>query len=55
MNKAIDQRQAWPKLRQWLNARPKMKQWLWFIALWLGGLLTVSALAYPIKWLMKGM
>ena len=39
--------------RHWLDQRPKAKQWAWFVALWLGGLMTVMAMAYPIKWLMK--
>jgi uncharacterized membrane protein len=37
----------------WLDKHPKAKQWLWFVALWCGGLFTVTVLAYPIKWLMK--
>jgi hypothetical protein len=41
--------------QQWLNDRPKIKEWSWFLALWLGGLLTVSAIAYPIKWIIKSM
>jgi hypothetical protein len=32
-----------------INESPKLKQWLWFIALWLGGLCTVMLLTYPIK------
>lgn len=40
-------------VHQWLNQHPKVKQWAWFVALWLGGLMTVMAMAYPIKWLMK--
>ena len=31
----------------------KLKQWLWFIALWLSGFLAMSAIAYPIKWFIK--
>ena len=31
----------------------KRKQWLWFIGLWLGGLLTVSAIGYVIKFFMS--
>ena len=31
----------------------KRRQWLWFIGLWLGGLLTVSAIGYLIKFLMS--
>jgi hypothetical protein len=40
-------------LNAWLNQRPKIKQWLWFIVLWFGGLSTVTILTYPIKMLMK--
>ena len=39
----------------WLEKRPKAKEWLWFIGLWFGGLLTVMALTYPIKLLIKAM
>lgn len=36
-----------------INALPeKTRQWMWFISLWLGGLLCVSALGYVIKFLM---
>lgn len=41
--------------RDWLNAHPKAKQWVWFIALWCSGLFTVMAAAYPIKWLIRSM
>lgn len=27
----------------------RRRQWMWFAALWLGGLLTVGALAYILK------
>lgn len=30
----------------------KKKQWLWFVSLWCGGLATVSAMGYVIKWMM---
>lgn len=36
-----------------LNELPKLKQWLWFIALWIGGLSAVMAFTYPIKLLIK--
>lgn len=36
-----------------LAAHPKLQQWLWFIALWFGGLFTVLVLTYPIKLLIK--
>lgn len=38
---------------KWLKKHPKLKQWLWFVALWCGGLAAVSAIAYPIKLLMR--
>ena len=38
-------------LRTYLEDKPKLRQWLWFIALWLGGLLTVVIGTYPLKWL----
>lgn len=31
----------------------KQKQWLWFIALWLGGFTTVYLIAYIIKLVMR--
>jgi len=34
------------------NLSIKQKQWLWFVGLWCGGLLTVSAIGYAIKFLM---
>jgi uncharacterized membrane protein len=37
----------------WLKSHPKTKQWLWFIVLWFGGLITVTALSYPIKMLIN--
>jgi len=37
----------------WLKQHPKVQQWLWFVALWVGGLLTVTILTYPLKWLMR--
>ncbi len=42
-------------LTEWIGARPKLKQWLWFIALWCGGFLAVTAIAYPIKLLIRTM
>lgn len=47
MNRCIE------AISAWLAERPKTKQWLWFAALWLGGLLTVMSLAYPIKLAMQ--
>ncbi len=42
-------------VQNWLNKHPKVKQWAWFVALWLGGLISVMAVAYPIKWIIKSM
>ncbi len=33
----------------WLKRHPQIKQLLWFILLWIGGLLAVLLLTYPIK------
>lgn len=32
---------------------PKTRQWLWFIALWLGGFLTVGVISLIIKMIMN--
>lgn len=37
----------------WLEKHPKTAQWLWFIILWAGGLLTITILTYPLKLLIK--
>lgn len=37
----------------WLEKNHKAKQWLWFVALWCGGLATVMAVTYPIKLLIR--
>ena len=34
---------------RWFNEHSTIKQWCWFFALWLSGLLTVVILTYPIK------
>lgn len=39
--------------RDWLNKHPKMKEWVWFAALWFAGLFAVLAAAYPIKFLIR--
>jgi hypothetical protein len=31
----------------------KKKQWLWFIALWLGGIFAMFLLATAARWLMR--
>lgn len=41
------------KCKNWLDQHVTIKQWLWFVALWFGGLLTVTVLTYPLKLLMK--
>jgi hypothetical protein len=38
---------------EWLGRHPRARQWAWFAGLWLAGLGSVLALAYPIKFLMK--
>jgi hypothetical protein len=35
------------------STHPRLRQWLWFITLWLAGLVAVFALTYPIKWLIR--
>lgn len=42
-------------MREWLESRPKIKQWLWFIALWCAGLLFTVIATYPIKLIIKSM
>lgn len=39
----------------WINSRPKLQEWLWFIGLWLGGMISFLLMAYPIKLLIKSM
>jgi hypothetical protein len=39
----------------WLNAHPKLKQWIWFALLWIGGLTSFWVLAYPFKLLIKSL
>ena len=41
------------KINTWITNRPKLKQYLWFIGLWLAGLITVSTATYPLKLLMR--
>jgi len=38
-----------------INKHPKLKKYLWFIGLWLFGLISVSVLTYPLKLLMKNL
>jgi len=40
-------------IKEWLDAHPSAKQWLWFVALWFAGLGSVLAIAYPLKFLIK--
>jgi len=37
----------------WNRLSKKQRQWVWFAALWCGGLFAVTAMAYPIKWLIR--
>lgn len=39
----------------WLNSRPRTKEWLWFVSLWVGGLVGIFLFTYPIKYLIKSM
>jgi uncharacterized protein involved in cysteine biosynthesis len=41
------------KLQAWLNAHPQWQKWLWFIGLWCAGLLSVSLLAYLLRWVVR--
>jgi hypothetical protein len=41
------------KINIWITNRPKFKQYLWLIGLWLFGLITVSIATYPLKLLMR--
>lgn len=42
-----------PAIGNWLKAHPKTREWLWFVGLWCLGLAAVSAMAYPIKLLVR--
>ena len=33
---------------------PRLRQILWFMALWCAGILALSAVAYPIRWVLLG-
>ena len=39
------------RVKDYLQDHPKVKQWLWFIVLWMGGLCAVVIGTYPIKML----
>jgi hypothetical protein len=39
--------------REWLDQHKAVKQWLWFVGLWLSGLISVVILTYPLKLLIK--
>ena len=41
------------KCRIFLKDRPRLRQWLWFIFLWVSGVVVAMSLAYPIKFLVK--
>jgi len=38
-------------LRQWINRLTWLKPWLWFVGLWLSGIIAMLVIASPIKWL----
>lgn len=42
-------------VNRWLNCHVKLKQWLWMMILWMSGFVTMAAIAYPIKWLVKNL
>ncbi len=51
MNTTIKER-----IKIWFSKqKPKTQQWIWFVLLWIGGLLTVTILTYPIRFLIKSM
>lgn len=52
MNIIINLRQ---NFYNWVDAHPRLKQWLWFVVLWCAGLASVLVMAYPIKWVIKSM
>ena len=31
----------------------KQRQWLWFVALWIGGLMAAFLLSYLVRWLIS--
>lgn len=33
------------------NMHKRIKEWAWFIGLWLGSLVTVLIISYTLKWL----
>ncbi len=41
--------------KDWLTRHPRIREWIWFIVLWLGGLVSVLLIAYPIKWVIHNM
>lgn len=48
-------KQCIKKITYEINKYPKLKQYLWFVGLWLFGLVTVSILTYPLKLLIKNL
>lgn len=41
------------KLKLYLKNHQKLQEWLWFIFLWLVGLVLVVIMTYPIKFIIK--
>lgn len=39
-------------IKTYLAQRPKLREWVWFAALWLGSLSAVLLLGYSIKFFM---
>lgn len=47
-------RTAWlVRGKAWLDRHLAVKQWLWFVGLWLGGLAAAVVLMYPFKILIR--
>jgi hypothetical protein len=38
-----------------LDVRPKLRQWLWLLLLWIGGMVSFWLLAIPVKLLIKSL
>lgn len=40
--------------RRFAKLSPRAQQWLWFIGLYLAGLVSLAVFAYGLRWLIKG-
>lgn len=43
------------KIKAWLNKKPKIKEWSWFIFLWCIGAASFYIASFCIKWLVKSL